>query len=274
MREFTDAELQERVIELVIASTPMELFRRDLLAKGKTLTLETVLKEGRQHEAASKGTLKLEAYHSQLHHNIDFTKQAGSKASRKPCGNCGRNHKFRECPAFNSNCHACGKKGHWKEHCRSTRSKDAESDTACERKHTGMKFRKKKRNKEIDAVESEDDDCEYEMTENPNKLGFFTLSKDPKVIEDDETVLGFLEVIVSTSTIDSVATDTAYAVLDVQVPRLRGQHTLKVKLDSGACANALPTRTFRQMYGDINPATVLKPVDTATLSSYSGHKLK
>ena len=57
---FEVKDLQERIIELIIASTPMEPFRRELLGKGPDLTLEDVVKEGRQHEAAFKGTQQLE----------------------------------------------------------------------------------------------------------------------------------------------------------------------------------------------------------------------
>ena len=57
---FEEKDLQERIIELIIASTPMEQFRRELLGKGPDLTLEDVVKEGRQHEAAFKGTQQLE----------------------------------------------------------------------------------------------------------------------------------------------------------------------------------------------------------------------
>ena len=57
---FEEKDLQEWLIELIIASTPMEPFRRELLGKGPDLTLEDVVKEGRQHEAAFKGTQQLE----------------------------------------------------------------------------------------------------------------------------------------------------------------------------------------------------------------------
>ena len=53
MCEFTDAEMQERIIELVIAGPRMEAFRRDLLGKDTNLTLQDVLKERRKHETAA-----------------------------------------------------------------------------------------------------------------------------------------------------------------------------------------------------------------------------
>ena len=50
MCEFEDKEMQERIIELVIAGTKMEVFRRELLGKEKGLTMQEVLNEGRKHE--------------------------------------------------------------------------------------------------------------------------------------------------------------------------------------------------------------------------------
>ena len=43
MCEFEDKEMQERIIELVIAGTKMEVFRRELLGKEKGLTLHEML---------------------------------------------------------------------------------------------------------------------------------------------------------------------------------------------------------------------------------------
>lgn len=63
--EFEEKDLQERVIELIIASTPMEPFRRELLGKGHDITLEEVIRDGRNHEAASKGTEQLKDLYRQ-----------------------------------------------------------------------------------------------------------------------------------------------------------------------------------------------------------------
>ena len=49
--QFTDMELNERLIELVIASTPYESFCKDLLTKPVGYTISDLLVDGRKHEA-------------------------------------------------------------------------------------------------------------------------------------------------------------------------------------------------------------------------------
>ena len=119
MCEFEDKEMQERIIELVIAGTKMEVFRRELLGKEKGLTLQEVLNEGRKHEAAALGTMQLKGLSEQ---KIDYVK------TKKRCGNCGLIHKYRQCPAFKDTCKACGNKGHWVKLCRQSHKSD-ERDT-------------------------------------------------------------------------------------------------------------------------------------------------
>ena len=46
--DFTDEELNERIIELIIASTPYEIFRNELLNKPKGFKISEVLAEGRK----------------------------------------------------------------------------------------------------------------------------------------------------------------------------------------------------------------------------------
>ena len=53
---------------------------------------------------------------------------------------------------------------------------------------------------------------------------------------------------------------------------IKGTGELLLKLDPGAQGNALPLRTFKQMYGDRDPSTVLTPTGTH-LTSYSGHSI-
>ena len=99
MCEFTDAEMQERLIELVFAGPRMEAFRRDLLGKDNNLTLQYVLKEGRKHEAAALSTQQLQNLYDSTH-KIDQIK------TQKHCGYCILYHKYRQCPAYKDTCKA------------------------------------------------------------------------------------------------------------------------------------------------------------------------
>ena len=53
--EFEESELEERITELMIASTPIEAFQRELLGKAKGYKLTDALAEGRRFEAILAG---------------------------------------------------------------------------------------------------------------------------------------------------------------------------------------------------------------------------
>ena len=248
--EFADAELQECVIELVIASTPMEPFRRILLDKGKELTLDTVLKEGRQHEAASKGSLRVEAFHrAKMDAKVDYFRKREGNDKQKTCGNCGRSHKVRECPAYHSKCDHCESMGHWAECCRNKKAGHPQvtGATASAPDKKSWKYHKRS-GKKVHAVQNDTSDDNSDSGEEPTQ-GFYALTL---------------------TDIDSMEQDKAFTNLDVKLPHIKGKHSLKVKLDTGANANALPLRTFRQMYGDHDPGEILTPTTRAKLTSYSG----
>ena len=133
MCEFEDKEMQERIIELVIAGTRMEVFRRELLGKEKSLTLQEGLNECRKHESAALGTMQLQGLSQQ---KIDYVK------TKKRYGNCGLIHKYRQCPAFKATCKACGNKGHWLKLCRqSHKSDERDTLTQKQRNHRGHRGR-------------------------------------------------------------------------------------------------------------------------------------
>lgn len=45
------------------------------------------------------------------------------KDQMQSCGRCGRQHKPRNCPAYNAHCNACGKKNHFSAVCKSSKEK-------------------------------------------------------------------------------------------------------------------------------------------------------
>ena len=55
MCEFEESELEKRIIELMIASTPIEAFQRELPGKAKGYKLTDALAEGRRFEAILAG---------------------------------------------------------------------------------------------------------------------------------------------------------------------------------------------------------------------------
>jgi len=96
----------ERIIELMIASTLIEAFQRELLGKAKGYKLTDALAEGRRFGAILAVRQKIQKRTSTSLNNVDQVGQA--------CGNCGRAHPPRACPAYKDACKFCGKIGHWK----------------------------------------------------------------------------------------------------------------------------------------------------------------
>ena len=108
--EFEESELEERITELMIASTPVGAFQSELLGKAKGYKLTDALAEGRRFEAILAGRQEIQKRTSTPLSNVDQVGQA--------CGNCGRAHPPKACPAYKDSCKFCGKIGHWKKFCR------------------------------------------------------------------------------------------------------------------------------------------------------------
>ena len=69
--EFEENELEERIIELMIASTPIEAFQRELLGKAKGYKLTDALAEGRRSEAILAGRQEIQKRTSTPLNNVD-----------------------------------------------------------------------------------------------------------------------------------------------------------------------------------------------------------
>lgn len=105
--QFTDEELIERLIELIIASTSHETLRNDLYGKPKGHPLADVLTEGWKYEALSAG--------NEQQHRMGMPRKDNIHTMNKErtCQNCGQSQKPRQCPAYNDESFACGIRGHW-----------------------------------------------------------------------------------------------------------------------------------------------------------------
>ena len=108
---FTEAELSERLLELIIASTPYEGFRNDL-GQEKGHSLMTAVETGRKYEALSAGGKQINDL-SQSQGNITYV----DTLRLFKCPNCGLKHKPKVCPAFGDVCRSCGKVNHWAKVC-------------------------------------------------------------------------------------------------------------------------------------------------------------
>ncbi|KAJ8023319.1 hypothetical protein HOLleu_35705 [Holothuria leucospilota] len=249
--DFTDDELSERIIELVIASAKCESFQRDLLDKPKGYSLDNVLKEGRKYEAISAGKQCLQS--------LDTGPSVSVIKSKKPCGNCysGLFHPPKQCPAYNDVCKACGNKGHWAKMCQ---HKDQHMG-----KHTKPQYRHTNRNRGGKPVQY------HEVNEDPEPQTYVD-SYD----SDDQIFEASFDIIMPNMCLDTInkhQREEAFTTLDVMCPELKGKHHLKLKIDTGANGNALPLRTVKQMYGQTGWKSIVKSTN-ANLSAYNGTKIQ
>lgn len=113
--QFTDDELSERLVELIIASTPFDSLRNDLYSKPKGHPIAEILAEGRKYEALAAGNEQIQ----QL--GMSQTENVHAVTRGRTCQNCNTNHKPRQCPAYNDICSMCGNRGHWAKCCKKSR---------------------------------------------------------------------------------------------------------------------------------------------------------
>lgn len=149
--EFEDKEIEDRLIEIMIASTPIEDFQKDLLGKPKGYKLQDAIAEGRRYEAIIAGRQqisKMKTEHVQDASNVDVIKRM--------CGNCGTSHARAQCPAFKATCHYCQKKGHWQRMCRQKRAGNAGDHT--EKPNKGRTSKKKFHNMESQNEASDEEE--------------------------------------------------------------------------------------------------------------------
>lgn len=114
--DFTEEELTERILELVISSTPHEALQKDLLEKAAGYTLDQLIEEGGRYEAISASKKSLQRLENPA-------AVASATSSQDGCRRCGLHHHPRRCPAFKDTCKACGRKGHWAKKCENEKKK-------------------------------------------------------------------------------------------------------------------------------------------------------
>ena len=113
--KFEPDELNERLIEMVILSTPHEEIRKELLVKPYGYKVSDLLERAREVEAI----LTSQASLLSMKNNVTpIQKIDALRESRKrSCQNCGLSHPPKSCPAYRDTCHGCGNKGHWIKFC-------------------------------------------------------------------------------------------------------------------------------------------------------------
>ena len=134
----TEHEQQQRIIELIIASTPIADFQKELLRKDKALTLEETVSIGKTYEASNIHIKQLRAMMNNNkvdNTNIQAIRTPTRSTMSKKCLKCGKSYAFHRevCPAFGSKCNTCGKANHWV--CLSNGTKPKERPRSQSREH-------------------------------------------------------------------------------------------------------------------------------------------
>jgi len=246
--KLTAGELHTRIIELVISSTPNDDFCKELLGQPETYTLKKLLEDGRKHEAIAEGKaqmLKLAPINKEADEvEVDAFK---SRPERKKCGYCDRIHKPKSCPAYNSTCKACGKKGHWEVVCRSRKQDATEPKSHSKRRQDGRRKTNRSRMDEFqDENESDDEASQF----------------DSFIVDSVEKGNGRKEATITLPVKPQNATGLKKA-------------TIKLKIDTGASGNTVPMRIVRAMYkNDRRKINENLTQERIRLTAYNGKSIR
>ena len=251
--KFTSVD--ERLIDQLVAGTRVKEARKELLKADEKLKVEDALKICRTHEASethmkafnlktvftsSSGSKTVDAVRKKR----DFQKKKEDSHSKMPvkdCSFCGRDHEYGRCPAYNSTCGYCKKKGHWKDCCLKLKGQSSVKETP-QKKETQQKKKKSVHNVEVEE--------EFE------RLSFDVVTQSDH--DDNDIKVKF----------------------DLKMPDDKLAY-LTCKIDTGAQGNVLPLRTFRNMFPkhlddqDLpSVGSFVKAKPFVKLSAYNGSEIK
>ena len=205
--------------------------------------------------------------------------QQRQQQKQHSCGNCTVQHTpgRASCPAKDAKCRACGKIGHWKRKCRTTKRQQVATGQ-CPPQQNGRP--RPRQNRIHDVGTDADTHCdEVRVATVLNEVGTGTASAlnevGAGVVPRNQAF--WLE---KTTTIDEVKTTGIEAFARIEVPADIGKNqltTLKCKVDTSAGGNVMPIRTFAKLFPerfdkDGNP-TGLSPSSTR-LTAYNGSPIK
>ena len=74
--------------------------------------------------------------------------------------------------------------------------------------------------------------------------------------------------------VNAVHREEAFATVVIHHDEPKFKGPLRIKIDTGSGGNALPLRTFKQMFGSIPPEQILQREPRIKLSSYTGDNIK
>ena len=249
----TEDMIEERIIEVLIAGVRHPEVQKTLLSKDANLTLKDAVTEARAHEASITHMSQLQGLDSASVHAMQ---------KEQPCGNCDGHHQPRKCPAYNSVCHKCQKLGHWGKCCRSSasphptyrgrggRGRGRYQGSRGQVRYHGDSGRGR--------VGYNGDTGRHQWNPNPassqKNLHPIDCQQQDSLATDMEAMsldAIFIGDVRTDGTSQADQRDEIFAILNITLRNKPGNHTLKVKVDTGAQGNVLPLRTFRRAFPEL-----------------------
>ncbi len=227
---FTQDQKDDHITFQLIKGIKWPEARRKLIGKGNNLTLDDAIKLAQDFQAtlANMSVFENNSIGAVRRHN-----NMGKNTQRNECQYCGTKHPPRKCPAYGKKCAKCKRFNHYEKMCKSG------------------KF-----NKQESRSKADDD---KEATDAGKNVATCTLTTDEQTLDCGSIML----CATSKSTDSNDERQSIMVKLDVRPPNIKQKVTLKVKADTGANGNVLPTRCLRQMYPNVSKhQALLKPTCT------------
>ncbi|XP_006811648.1 uncharacterized protein LOC100366641 [Saccoglossus kowalevskii] len=128
----SDKEMEERLVDQLIWGSCHPDVQKKLIGRYEKLTLKDAIDVARSFEATNKQMRLLASNqdYSSPKKSVNTIKKYSKPRSYKPqqqtkiCNNCGKTHDIsarKNCPAYRSQCHKCGKMNHWQSVCKSSK---------------------------------------------------------------------------------------------------------------------------------------------------------
>ena len=246
---FSDAELEERLIEQLIIGTRERKIQEVLLGKDDKLKLDKAMDIARTREATVNDMKSLDQQGASAPaRSHDTNVDAIRQNSNLRCGKCGLSHE-KKCPAQGTRCRKCNQWNHWEQVCRNKQAQDRKAKPSLRKQPGGWIPHAKSSQNKIHTVEETNSDSD--------ELCFETIKIDSSNV--------------------TPVKDEAFAKLQVKLPNVDHPNpVLKVKVDTGAQGNILPLRIYRNMFphhvGENGLPTETTPSQTK-LTAYNGTQI-
>ncbi len=232
---FTPEQRDEQVTFQLIKGIKWTDARRRLISKGNNLTAANAIKLAQEYQATLTDSSSFEKTKigAVARHSRQRSKSRSNRHDPN-CSYCGTKHPPRQCPAYGKDCGKCGRPNHSENVCQGGKYRGKSSS----RKPQNRKTHFKQGNNNVASFDAEEE-----------------LINCASAVTLPETVISALQ--------DKSERQSIMVKLDMQPPKITRKATLRIKADTGANGNILPTRCLYQLYPDTSMhKSVLKPTQT------------